>query len=803
VPARHKIRNVLETALNKIAGNRFHKQESGSHTTNPKKGNQRTLQSGLILLGISFIFLSWGLILHQIDKNKITLIKGLEREQTNLTGVLAENLFQILKQKQAIEQSALKWFSDNQPESMNQITGLLSGNRAFTRIVLYGVSGELFYQSSPPHKGIEDPIDIIGCLQQMAADHRSLIVLSKNGQSQTPWQIPLLFSVKNETEIKGAILLELDMGYLLNLLQDINIGRTGRISINSDNGEELACFERNGLVISHGMPRSQLIFPLHTGSGSGVFTHPDSGSFHLAYKQVRDSPFIITVSQGLDEFFFDFDRYKKKVVLVLSILSCCCLLGVCLLLGMINRNHGYLKALAIAHKKNKTLIVKLEREHKASTLAASFDSLTGLYNRPLFVSLAQKNLSLANRNKYFYAVLFIDLDRFKKINDTLGHRMGDLVLKTVADRLTGCTRESDIVARFGGDEFAIMLTEMSTEQNIAPIAEKIIAAIAQPFKNPGGHQIVTSPSIGIAIYPRDGKTIDSLLRNADAAMYKSKNAGPGRYRFFDTSLDTVSLQKVQLEQRMPSAIAQGEFVLHYQPKIRLNDYRVVGLEALVRWQHPNHPLIYPLEFIDLAKETGLVVDLGKWVLEKACQQWVKWSSDGLNPVPVAVNVSSLELKNKAYATHFFTILDRYGISPNHIEIDITEDALIEADKDTVMDNLTTLFSRGVRISLDDFGNGFSNLGRLRSFPISSLKIDRRVIQEIRKGHIEYPIISSTIILAQKLNMIVIAEGVETNEQLVNLKISGCDQAQGYFFSRPVPERDIREFIILPLRKIAQ
>jgi len=789
--------------LNRVLGNLGQKQESGSYTKQEKKRNQRTLQSGLILLGIVFICLSWGLILHQIDKSKISLIKALEREQTNLTGVMAENLFQILKQKQAIQWSALKWFSDNQPKSMNDITESLYGNHAFTRVVLYNVSGEPFYQSSPPRKGQQDQIDIIGYLHQMAADHTSLIVLGKNKLSRTPWQIPLLFSVKNEAEIKGAMLLELDMGYLLNLLQNINIGRTGQISINSDNGEELACFERGGLAVSNAMPRSSLIFPLQKVSGSGVFTHPDLEYFHLAYMHVRDYPFIITVSQGLDEFFFDFDRYKKKIILVLSILTCFCLLGVCLLLGMINQNHKYLNALAITDKKNKKLIVKLEQEHKASTIAASFDSLTGLYNRHLFVSLAQKNLSLANRNKFFYAVLFIDLDRFKKINDTLGHRIGDLVLKTVADRLTLCTRESDIVARFGGDEFAIMLTEMSREQDIAPIVEKIIAAISEPYKNPDGHQIITSPSIGIAIYPRDGKNIDSLLRNADAAMYKSKNSGRGRYNFFDTSLNTVSLQKFELEQRMPSAIAQEEFVLHYQPKIRLNDYRVVGLEALVRWQHPNHPLIYPFDFIDIAQGTGLIVNLGKWVLKKACQQLAEWSSDGLNLIPVAVNVSHLELKDKAYSTNFFTILDRYQISPNYIEIEITENTLIEKDKETMMDNLTTLFSRGVRISLDDFGKGFSNLGCLKSFPISSLKIDRSLIQEIRKGHIEYPIISSTIILAQKLNMIVIAEGIETNEQLVNLKISGCDQVQGYFFSRPVPEKEIREFIISPLRRTAE
>ena len=338
------------------------------------------------------------------------------------------------------------------------------------------------------------------------------------------------------------------------------------------------------------------------------------------------------------------------MLFILTIFSLC---GFYQILRMVNRKHYYLAALAGADMHNKELISKLEKEHENAINAASFDPLTSLYNRRLFVSIAQKNLFLARRNRLNYAILFIDLDRFKSINDTLGHRIGDLLLQTVARRLIQCTRNSDIVSRFGGDEFVVMLTEISREKDISPIVKKIITTLSEPCENLGGHDIRTSPSIGVAVYPRDGQDIETLLVNADAAMYKSKQAGRGRFTFFDASLNTISVQKFELEQWMPSAIANNEFVLYYQPKIRLEDYRVVGLEALIRWQHPDNLMIYPDDFIETAEQTGLIVDLGNWVLNEACRQIARWRSEGLKVVPLAVNVSPKELKDKNYSRRFF------------------------------------------------------------------------------------------------------------------------------------------------------
>ncbi len=767
-----------------------------------KNDNPLVLQTGLIIFGAVVVLLAWGFTLHQFSSNQVSLLDRLEREQQNLCGVLAENLFQIIEQKQAIEMLANNWLDHQRQKSLDDITSFLYGERSFNRVVLYDKFGNTFYQSSPHHfQDKQTKINIPHYIEQMASGKNLIFISSETDLLNVPWQIPLLFPLKRQGEIKGALLLELDMGYLLNLLQDINLGRTGRITVSTDQGRHLARFESGGLVVDSSQPQRTVIPSLKDSSGSGIYRYSGSKERHLAYRRIQEYPMIIVVSQEVDDFFSEFRTHKKRLLWTLSILTSLCLAGLYFLLRLINRKHHYLSALAVSHEQNKELILKLEQEHKASTKAASVDALTGLYNRRLFVYLAQKQLLSAKRNRLVYAVLFIDLDRFKKINDTLGHRVGDLLLKTVAQRLETCTRKSDIVARFGGDEFVVMLSEMTTEDNILPIVKKIITTISEPCENLDGHRIITSPSIGVSVYPRDGVDIESLLLNADAAMYKSKKSGRGRYSFFDTSLNTVSAQKFELEQRMPAAISDEEFVLHYQPKIRLEDFRVVGLEALVRWNHPTHQLIFPSDFIEIAEETGLIIQLGQQLLNQACRQMVDWKNAGLDLVPVAVNVSPLELQDSGYADTFAKILDHYQLPPELIEIEITENAFIR-DKDTVIGNLNTLSDNGVSISLDDFGKGFSSLSNVRNLPVNTLKIDRSFIQDIRNRFNDNPIVSSTIILAQKLSMKVVAEGVETHDQLLNLKVAGCDMVQGYYFSRPVPEDGIREYITSPLRSIS-
>lgn len=760
--------------------------------------NTSILQYAVIAFGIVVILLSWGITLHQLKKNQTSLLKGLAREQKNLSSLFAENLYQILEKKQPIEMLAINWLENHSQSLLSDLNNFIYTESAFTRIVLYDLKGETFYQSSPRRQGQEYRINIRDLLVEMK-NHRNTKFLNIYGDSsRVPWQIPLFFPLVSGEEIKGIMLLELDIGYLLNLLQDINLGKTGRVTINNDKNITLASFENGGLTVNSSSPRPLPLSSQETHHLTRVQTYSGFHSYQIAYANVHDYPLIITISQELDDFLSEFFVHKKRLIWILVTLSSLCFLGLYLLVKLINKKHEYLSELANSYYKNSELIEKLEQEHQASQKAASVDSLTGLYNRRLFIFQAQKKLSAAKRNRLAYAVLFVDLDRFKTINDTLGHRIGDLLLKEVANRLSTSTRESDVVARFGGDEFVVMLSELATEKNITPIVEKIINSISKPYENLDGHQITTSPSIGIAVYPRDGSDIDSLLLNADAAMYKSKKAGRGRYSFFDASLNKVSIQKFKLEQRMPSAMTNDEFVLHYQPKVRLVDYRVIGLEALIRWQHPEELLIYPNDFVDLAEKSGLITQLGTWVLAEACRQVITWQTDGLEPIPVALNVSPLELHHADYASKFIKTIDHFNVSPKLLEIEVTESAFIE-DREIVAENLTILAENGINISLDDFGKGFSNLENVRSLPINTIKIDRSFIKDIRNNYNDNSIVYSTIALAQRLKLKVIAEGVETQDQLRNLKVAGCDQVQGYYFSRPVPDDKIREFIISPIR----
>ncbi len=764
---------------------------------NPVGFNSRFLKKGIIVFGTVLIMLAWCLFLFQVEKNKKELVAGLEREQQNLAGVLAENLFQILEQRHTIELFASKWFDGTKSPS-GDITGFLYGERTFTRIVLYDLSGRSFYESSP---GSGDRADKIReQIEKMLGTGQPVLMPRDNRPSNISWQVPFLFPIRIGAAIKGAMLLEMDFGYFLNLLQNVDIGRTGTITVQYDQGEEVARFESGGLVVGNSPVKMMPAGSISGDSGFRAGRYSDFGNCYLTYLRVHDYPFIITIGIGQDEFLSDFNQYRNRLLWVLMILTSLGLSGIVLLFKMINRNQAYLDALALSNKENQRLIQNLEKEHKASTKAASFDPLTELYNRNLFVSLAEKSILQAKRNKFCYAVLFIDLDRFKKINDTLGHHIGDLLLKEVSLRLKTCTRKSDIVSRFGGDEFVVMLTEVARERDIATVVENITAAVSKPCPDLDGHEIITSPSVGISVYPRDGEDIETLLLNADAAMYKAKKSGRGQYRFFDPSLNTVSVEKFALEQRMPSAITRGEFILHYQPKVRLQDYRVVGLEALIRWRHPHHGMIFPLDFIGIAEETGLIMDLGVWVVEAACRQLKSWRAAGMDLIPIAVNVSPLELKDRAYVNRFQNILKQHDIPLKYIEIEVTENAFID-DRDIVINNLKSLFDKGVKIFLDDFGTGFSSLDHIRFLPVNSLKIDRSFIQDIRNSYHDNPIVSSTIMLAKKLNLTVVAEGVETSDQLISLRVAGCEQVQGYLFSRPVSENKIREFIISPVRRI--
>ena len=427
---------------------------------------------------------------------------------------------------------------------------------------------------------------------------------------------------------------------------------------------------------------------------------------------------------------------------------------------------------------------------------AYYDALTGLPNRTLLTKLVNQALTVAQRSKLLGCVLFIDLNRFKLINDTLGRRIGDELLRQIAQRFRSALREQDLVARVGGDEFAVALSDIKEHLEAGVVAQKLLASLLPPFLIEG-HELRAGASIGISAYPQDGADAETLLHLADIAMFRAKqgsDSDAGSVAFYSQDMNQGMLARMRVETDLRRALAQGELLLHYQPKYALDSGRIIGAEALVRWSHPVRGLVPPGEFIPLAEATGLVVQIGAWVLDAACAQAQLWRQAGLPPLRVSVNVSAREF-TPALPERIAQTLQRYGLTPQWLELEITESTLMDNIERVIciMDRITAL---GVSLSLDDFGTGYSSLSYLKRFPIDTLKIDRSFTSGIPDDANDCAIASTIISIALQLKHKVIAEGVETVEQLQFLKSAGCDEVQGYLFSRPLPaddfERALRE-----------
>ncbi len=459
-------------------------------------------------------------------------------------------------------------------------------------------------------------------------------------------------------------------------------------------------------------------------------------------------------------------------------------------LRLLRKRQEAFDALEHAQQVNQQLIVRLEDEHRRSSHAAATDHLSGLHNRRQFVEVASQALTRQRGKRRLMAILFIDMDRFKSINDSLGHKIGDLLLQAVAGRIQRMLEPGDEASRFGGDEFVVLLAGERSEEQINAWVHELVQKLSATYAL-DGQEVNTSPSVGVSICPRDGQDIDSLIRSADAAMYSAKQAGRAQYRFFDPSLNLADIQAFTLEQAFGSALAERQFVLHYQPQIRLDTHQVLGYEALVRWDHPEFGLLYPDRFIDLAERSGFIVELGWEVLRLACEALSSWDTSG-RETRLAVNVSALQLRQAGFAARLLRKLQHHGIAPQRLELEITETTILDPEGMAVT-HLHALRGAGLGISLDDFGRGYAGFAHLHSLPLSKLKIDRSLIAALSNSHDDSPIVSSTIILAKRLGLQVVAEGVETREQVVYLKLAGCDIAQGYHFSRPLSPAQLRHY----------
>jgi len=433
----------------------------------------------------------------------------------------------------------------------------------------------------------------------------------------------------------------------------------------------------------------------------------------------------------------------------------------------------------------------LEKDQRLKHLI-HHDVLTNLPNRALFYDRLEQSLQKAARHGQRVALLFLDLDRFKNVNDSLGHDIGDQLLREVASRLNGCVRASDTLARFGGDEFVVIIDPVQTLRGVTVVAEKILSNLPRVLEIQGMELFIT-PSIGISLFPSDGQDVEGMVRCAEVAMYRAKEEGRNNFQFYMPEMTSRSREMLVLEAGLRKALQNKELLLHYQPQVDLHDGRIVGLEALVRWLHPQRGLIAPGQFIPLAEQTGLITELGEWVLREACRQVSVWQKQLGRTLSVAVNISARQFRHLGLLESLAVILEESGLPPETLELEITESIIME-DLEQAITIMHQINQMGVNIAIDDFGTGYSSLSYLKRFPIGRLKIDRSFVHDVVEDSNDAEIASSVIALAQNMHLEVVAEGVETEAQREFLLGKGCRLAQGFLFSKPQPPETVLELL---------
>ncbi|WP_194715219.1 EAL domain-containing protein [Noviherbaspirillum soli] len=452
--------------------------------------------------------------------------------------------------------------------------------------------------------------------------------------------------------------------------------------------------------------------------------------------------------------------------------------------GMLNRIQKRETDLQAEILERKRVQVKLDR-------LAHYDNVTGLNNRHFFNDRLESVITRSEKFMEKTVLMFIDLDNFKTVNDTLGHDVGDKLLQLVAERLANTVRFGDVACRIGGDEFAIILENVSELSVASMIAEKCLAALAQPIEI-SGNELHIGASIGVSVYPDDAQDKYSLLKYADTAMYYAKNGGKNAYRLFEQSMQENAQKRFTMENNLRRAMEREEFVLHYQPQIDVTSGQISGVEALIRWVHPELGIITPAEFIPIAEDTGLIVEIGEWVIQEACLEMKRWHEDG-HKLRVAVNLSGRQLKERDFVKNVLAIVEKTGIEPEYLELELTESMLMEASAG-IIEKLFDLKAAGIQLAIDDFGTGYSSMSYLKAFPVTCLKVDRSFIRDLPQNTEDAAITKAIIAMAKSLRMKVVAEGIENVEQGDFLREHGCDEYQGYFYSKPVLAEEIRKML---------
>jgi diguanylate cyclase (GGDEF)-like protein len=588
----------------------------------------------------------------------------------------------------------------------------------------------------------------------------------------------------DDGEFAGIVMVVVDAAYFVSAYETSKLGEHGMLGLLGTDGVFRA--RRSGEKVSAG---ERIAFPgmkLAADNAPHVATpSTDALDGVLRYTTVRllyDFPLAVVVGLSAGERLAPARRQIRAHLWKASFGS----LALILVLATLGRMSAQL---ALSRR-------RATQEHIAYAARAEYlayhDTLTTLANRSLFSKLLGQSLQLARRYDRRLAVLFLDLDGFKRVNDSHGHEVGDQLLQEVAARLKACLRDSDTVARLGGDEFTALLPELAEDKYAATVAKKVLAALARPFVLNGKELRVTA-SVGISLYPQDGTDEQTLMKNADVAMYRAKDEGKNNFQFYSEELNASALERQSLESGLRLALERSEFQLHYQPKRDIRSGRITGMEALLRWQHPDLGTVAPLRFIPVAEETGLIVAIGKWVLLSACRQNVAWQDEALPRVSVSVNLTARQFADKRLLADLAAILAETGMDAHLLELEISE-GLLMRDLDRALGILTGLKSMGIRIAIDDFGLGYASLATLQRFPLDTIKIDRSFIRDVGGVDDHKEVTEAIIAMGRKLSLTIVAQGVETKEQAEFLRRNACDEFQGFYLGKPAPADEIAKLL---------
>jgi diguanylate cyclase (GGDEF)-like protein len=582
----------------------------------------------------------------------------------------------------------------------------------------------------------------------------------------------------------GVVVIAVDAAYFVSGYETSKLGAQGVLGILGDDG--LFRVRRSGDAVSAGGPVDYgAVVPAADADETAVSMSTNASDGIRRYTSARslyDFPLAVTVGLSVDEQLANV-RQNTRIYLWRASAASIVLILIIAALGRLSRQ--------LSLSRQRALEEQIAHAERIEYLAYH-DGLTALPNRSLFSKLLGKSIQQAHRHDRRLAVLFLDLDRFKQINDTLGHDAGDQLLQEVATRLKSCLRDSDTVARLGGDEFVVLLPDLDEEKYIATVGQKILSAVARPFVLIGQEFRVTA-SVGISIYPQDGLDEQTLTKNADIAMYQAKESGKNNFQFYSAKLNANSLERLTLESGLRHALERSEFELHYQAKRDIRSGRITGMEALLRWRHPDLGTIAPMQFIPVAEETGLIVPIGKWVLRTACLQNVAWQAQGLPHLSIAVNLTARQFSDEQLLPDLVAILASTGMDAHLLELEIAE-MLLMRDIEGSLRILTGLRDMGVRIAIDDFGIGYSSLSTLKQFPLDTIKIDRSFIRDVASVAEDKALTEAIIAMGRTLSLTVVAQGVETKEQADFLRQNACDEFQGFYLNVPVPADQIAQLL---------